>query len=153
MNEDCGHINKVGGNIHVKLAKFFYVRQILSGDLGNRDVVDVDILLADKIKQQIQRPFVHAAKSDCKREVAGGFFRGRRLFREADLGRGNFPLRGYARRANRGRARRGIRQGSSRRGDPAVPARRHTGGGLLGEGPRLVPGLCLEQDSVGLNRR
>jgi protein-L-isoaspartate O-methyltransferase len=74
---------------------------------------------------------------------------GRRLSRETDLGRGDFPLRGHARRRNRSSACRGIRQGPGRRGDPAVPPRRRAGGGLLGEGSRLVPGLCLTRCAAG----
>jgi hypothetical protein len=47
----------------------------LCRDAGNRDVVNVDILLANQIKQQIQRTFVDIADRDRKRRVTLFFFR------------------------------------------------------------------------------
>ena len=43
--------------------------------LRDRDVVNVDVLLADQVEQQIERPFVDVADGDGKREVALFFLR------------------------------------------------------------------------------
>jgi len=35
-----------------------HVFQVLAGDPGDGDVVDVDLLLADQVEQQVERPLV-----------------------------------------------------------------------------------------------
>ncbi len=48
---------------------------------ADRNIVDVNILLADKVEQQIERPFVNVAHHDREREVALRF----RLLRRRHL--------------------------------------------------------------------
>src|SRR5205823_3463571 len=59
------------------LAELLDIREILGRDLGDRDVVDVDVLLADQIQQQVERTFINAGDSNRKREVVGFSFRSR----------------------------------------------------------------------------
>ena len=47
-----------------------HVRQVLRGDLRDRNVVDVDVLLANQVEQQVERTFVDLADHDGEREVA-----------------------------------------------------------------------------------
>jgi len=42
----------------------------LRGDGCDRDVVDVDVLLADEVKQQVERPFIDVGDRDGKGIVA-----------------------------------------------------------------------------------
>src|ERR1700728_1284224 len=70
MNQHCGHINKLGRNVHVQLANLLHIRQILRRNLGDRNVVNIDVLLADQVQQQVQRAFVYIGHRDGKREVA-----------------------------------------------------------------------------------
>ena len=44
------------------------VFQVLLGDAGDGDVVNVDVLLANEVEQQIERAFVHLADGDGERE-------------------------------------------------------------------------------------
>src|SRR5271157_2976999 len=41
--------------------------QVLLGDFGDRDVVDIDVLLADEVEQQIERAVVHCTDDDGER--------------------------------------------------------------------------------------
>ena len=43
------------------------VVQVLLGNLGDRNVVDVDVLLANQVEQQIQRPLVNLSHNDRER--------------------------------------------------------------------------------------
>ena len=71
MNQHCRHVDKFGGDVYIQLAELLDIREILGRDLGDRDVVDVDVLLADQIQQQVERTFINAGDSDRKREVVG----------------------------------------------------------------------------------
>src|SRR5258708_10464335 len=42
---------------------------MMAGDSRNRDVVDVNVLLANQVEQQVERAFIDAADADGKREV------------------------------------------------------------------------------------
>ena len=42
----------------VEGSRFRHVLHVLGGDLGDGNVVDVDLILPDQIQQQVQRPFV-----------------------------------------------------------------------------------------------
>src|ERR1051326_5574267 len=55
VDQHRGHVDKFSCNVHIQLANLFHVRQILRRDLCNRNVVDVDVLLADQVQQQIDR--------------------------------------------------------------------------------------------------
>ena len=69
VNQHRRHVNEFGRDVHIQLAQLFDVGQILRGDLRDRNVVDVDVLLANQIEQQVERAFVNVADRDREREV------------------------------------------------------------------------------------
>ncbi len=58
MNEQRRGVDKVAGHIHVAGAEMIDVGQELRGDFGDGNVVDVDVLLANEVKQQVERTIV-----------------------------------------------------------------------------------------------
>ena len=54
MNERRRHVNELAAQLHVESDSPLHVLQILRGDGSDGDIVDVDLLLADQIQQQIQ---------------------------------------------------------------------------------------------------
>jgi len=52
------HVDELGTKLNVHLHGPLHVFEILLGDGGNRDVVDVDLLLADQVEQQIERTII-----------------------------------------------------------------------------------------------
>ena len=59
MDQRRRHVDEVGGNVDIELFELVQVIEILLGDLGDGNVVDVHLLLANQIEQKIERPFVH----------------------------------------------------------------------------------------------
>ena len=64
------HHKELAGDVEVDLAHPLDVLQVLLGDQCDRNVEDVDLVLADQVQQQIQRAF-EAGQRDHER-VAGG---------------------------------------------------------------------------------
>jgi hypothetical protein len=60
MNQHRGHVNEFGGDVYVQFAKLLNISEILSCDLGDWNVVNVDVLLANEVKQQVERAFIDA---------------------------------------------------------------------------------------------
>ena len=58
VNERRGHENKFARHVNIQLLEHPQVVEVLFGDLGDGDVVDVDFLLADEVKEEVERPFV-----------------------------------------------------------------------------------------------
>jgi len=52
-----GRVAELAGDVEVELLHQRDRVQILRGDQGDRDVVDVELVLPDQVQQQIQRPF------------------------------------------------------------------------------------------------
>ena len=73
MDQQRGHIDELGGHIHVEVFQGFHIRQILRSDPGDRNVIDVDVLLANEIKEQIEGAIVDLANGDRKRRLLGLF--------------------------------------------------------------------------------
>ncbi len=73
MNQQRGHVDELAGSINVDLLQVLGVLEELAGDAGNGDVVDVDILLANKVKQKVERTVVDLAHGDRKRRLRGLF--------------------------------------------------------------------------------
>ena len=71
MNEQRRHVDEFRRYIHIELLQIFDVAEILRRDLRDGNVVDVDVLLANQVEQQIQRPFINTADTDSERELAG----------------------------------------------------------------------------------
>ncbi len=58
MNQRRGHVDEVGGNVDIEFFELVQVVEILLGDFGDGDVVNVHLLLADQIEQQVERTLV-----------------------------------------------------------------------------------------------
>ena len=58
VDQSGGHVDEIGGDVYIEFFELVQVVEILLGDFGDGDVVDVHLLLADEIKQQIERAFV-----------------------------------------------------------------------------------------------
>src|SRR5713101_4503954 len=76
VNQNRSHVDKLGGDVHIQFAKLFYVGQILAGNFRNRYIVDIDVLFADEVEQQVERAFIDAAYADREREVVRLLLRG-----------------------------------------------------------------------------
>src|SRR5207244_3184469 len=61
--------------VYIQLAQLLDISEILRRDLGDGNVVDVDVLLANQIEQQVEWAFVNAGNGDREREVIGLSFR------------------------------------------------------------------------------
>src|SRR5947209_17321837 len=70
MDQHRSHINEISRDVHVEFANLLYIREVLRGDPGDGDIVDVDILLANEVEQEVERPFVNRSDFHRKGEVA-----------------------------------------------------------------------------------
>ena len=61
VNQNRGHVDELGRDVHIQFAQFFHVGQILRRDSPDRNIVDVDVLLANQVEQQVERSFVDIA--------------------------------------------------------------------------------------------
>ena len=52
------HVDEIGRNVYIQLFELVEIIEILLGDLGDGNVVDVHLLLANQIEQKIERAFV-----------------------------------------------------------------------------------------------
>ena len=62
--------------IDVEVANVLDVGQILRGDLRDWNVIDVDVLLANQVQQQVERPVIDAAHAHRKGKDIGEVGRG-----------------------------------------------------------------------------
>ena len=58
VDQRRGHVDEVGRDVDIELFELVEVIEILLGDFGDGNVVDVHLLLADQIEQEIERAFV-----------------------------------------------------------------------------------------------
>ena len=58
MNQGGRHVHELGAQVHVQLPGLFHVLQILRGDGGDGNVLDIDLLPANQVQKQIERPFI-----------------------------------------------------------------------------------------------
>ena len=58
LHERGRHHQKVPGQVRVHAGKDFHVTHVLLGDPGDGNIVDVHLLPADEVEQQIQRPVI-----------------------------------------------------------------------------------------------
>ena len=85
MDEQRRHVNEFTRSIDVRSFEVFDVGQELGSDPGDGNVVDVDVLPADEVEQEVEGAVVDFADSDGERragvlffpEVCGGFLIGR----------------------------------------------------------------------------
>jgi len=59
------------GNVHVKVLQVLHIAQILRRDLGDGNVINVDVLLAHQVQQQVERAIIDLADADRKWELVG----------------------------------------------------------------------------------
>src|SRR5262249_6817245 len=55
MDEQRSHVDEFGSDIYIQGMDPLDVSQVLGCDIGNRDVINVDFLLANEVQKQIQR--------------------------------------------------------------------------------------------------
>ena len=58
MDQGGRHVDELGAQVDIHFARFFQVLQVLGGDGGDGDILDVDLLLADQVQQQVQRALI-----------------------------------------------------------------------------------------------
>ena len=56
MNEQGSGVNELSRDINVELLHVLNILQVLLGDFRDRDVVDIDVLFADEVEQQVEWP-------------------------------------------------------------------------------------------------
>ncbi len=76
VDEQRGGVDEVSGHVHVAGAELIDVGQKLRRDFGDGDVVDIDVLLADEIEQQVERAVVNLVHDDGKGRLLGIFSAG-----------------------------------------------------------------------------
>ncbi len=64
VDEERGHVDELAGGVDVGLFELVGVFEELTGDAGDGDVVDVDVLLADEIEEQVEGAVVDLAYGD-----------------------------------------------------------------------------------------
>src|SRR5579862_2961683 len=70
MNQHGCHVYKFGGDVHIQFTQLFDISQVLRGDARDRNIVDIDILLANQVEQQVKGSFVNIADGHGEGEVA-----------------------------------------------------------------------------------
>ena len=58
VDQRCRHEDEFAGDVDVHLLEQVEIVEVLLGDLGNGNVVDIDLLLADEVEQQVERSLV-----------------------------------------------------------------------------------------------
>jgi len=58
MDEGRRHVNEFGPKLHVEFHRLLNIVEILRRDGSDGNVVDIDLLLADKVEQQVKRTLV-----------------------------------------------------------------------------------------------
>jgi hypothetical protein len=76
VNQHRRHVDKFGSDVHVEFAYALDVSEVLRRDFRDGDVVDVDVLLADQVKQQVERAFVDRAERNGEWKIAALVFAG-----------------------------------------------------------------------------
>jgi len=61
----CG-VDKLSRYIDIGGLELVYISQKLGGDLSDRNVVDIDVLLADQVQQQVEGSVVNQSHADGK---------------------------------------------------------------------------------------
>ena len=53
-----GHVEEIGRDVDIEPLHVVQVLEILAGDFGDGDVVNIDLLPADEVEQQVEWTFV-----------------------------------------------------------------------------------------------
>ena len=73
VNQQRSGVDELARHVHVAGLQLVHIGQKLRGDLGDGNVVNVDVLLANQVQQQIQRAVIHLAHKDRKGRLFGAF--------------------------------------------------------------------------------
>ena len=73
MDQQRSRVDKIARHVHIAGPELIDVGQKLRGDDGDGDVVDVDVLLANQVQQQVQRAVIHLAHNHRKWRFLGAF--------------------------------------------------------------------------------
>ena len=73
VDEERGHVDELAGGVYVGLLELVGVLEELAGDAGDGDIVDVDVLLADEIEEQVEWAVVDLAYGDGEGGLRGFF--------------------------------------------------------------------------------
>ena len=57
VNQVCRHRDELAGEIDVQFRESLKMFEVLASDTFNRDVVNIDLVALDQVKQEIERPF------------------------------------------------------------------------------------------------
>ena len=57
MDQGGGHHQKFPGDLEIQLFHEFQGRQILTGDIRDGDIVDIQLVLPDQVQQKVHRAF------------------------------------------------------------------------------------------------
>ena len=68
VDEQRRHVNELRGHVHVQVLQVLHVAQILRRNLGDGNVINVDVLLADKVQQEIEGTVIDRADTHGERE-------------------------------------------------------------------------------------
>jgi hypothetical protein len=69
VDEQRSGVDELAGHVHVAGLELVHVGQELRRDFGDGNVVDVDVLLADQVQQQVERAVVDLAHDDRELDV------------------------------------------------------------------------------------
>ena len=58
--------------VHIQLLDALHVGEKLRGDFPDGDIVDINVLFADEIEQQVERPVVDLSHADREGKIADG---------------------------------------------------------------------------------
>ena len=58
MDQGGRHVHEFGPQIDIHFPRLIHVLQVLRSDGCDRDVLDIDLLSADQVQQQVQRPVI-----------------------------------------------------------------------------------------------
>ena len=71
MDEQRGDVDELAGGVDVGVLEVVGVLEELGGDAGDGDVVDVDVLLADEVEQEVEGAVVDLADGDAEGGLRG----------------------------------------------------------------------------------
>ena len=74
VDEERGHVDEVACGVDVGLLEVMGVVEKLAGDAGDGNVVDVDILLADEVEEEVHGAVVNVAYGDGEGGLGCFFF-------------------------------------------------------------------------------
>ena len=72
VDQQRGHVDELRRHVHIQLLDALHVGEKLRGDFPDGNVVDINVLFADEIEKQVERPVVDLSHADREGKIAGG---------------------------------------------------------------------------------